>query len=143
MNRACLAAVVIAGSIALASGTPAFAAVRCDTAAFAPGARLPEPSGTPRVAQVYALRRKPAAGAMLSVGTIYRTSAGATYYLAEAGTVPAPARAAEIAFLEAGGFSPALAQQYTHFTDIPAVPPVPHALELAARLGLIAQRCNP
>jgi len=122
---------------------PAVAASRCPGAVFAPGQMLPEPTGSPRVATVYQLRRVSSDGSRpLRLGYAYVATDGATYYQAETGTVAARDRDAEIALLRAAGFSQLLALQYTHLVEMPAIPPVTGLLRLVTRLGGTAQRCT-
>jgi len=137
----CIAALFVFALIPIAT---LGATARCPGAIFARGQMLPEPSGSPRVVTVYQLQRTGANGSQpLRLGYAYLATDGASYYQAEPGTVAARDRDAEVALLRAAGFSRPLALQYTHLTEMPAIPPVTGLLRLVAHLGGTAQRCAP
>jgi hypothetical protein len=91
------------------------------------------------VARVFSLR---SGDGSVRAGWIYLSTTGATYYLSETGHAPSNAVAIEMGYLEAAGYPPALARQYTHLAEIPAVPRIAHGLDLAKRRGLLAVACN-
>jgi hypothetical protein len=132
----------VAFALILVSGAASGASRHCGTAAFAVGNDLAEPSGIVHIAQLYSLRTKGPVSTSLRTGTLYITTDGRAYYQAETGTVPAAARAAEIAFLEAAGYRALLARQYTHLTDLPAIPAIAGGLAFVRRHGLVATRCT-
>jgi hypothetical protein len=135
---------------AAAAGLALFAALLCQRVALAApaacgaspfpvGSELPEPGPTQHVARIFALR---SADGTVRAGSLYLTPSGATYYLSETSDVTPKAVALEMGFLEAAGYAPAAARQYTHLAEIPAVPPIPHGLALAKRRGLRTIACN-
>jgi hypothetical protein len=140
----CFTSVVAAGAgvfaVALLGAGAANAAPRgCASSPFPVGSELPEPGPTQRIARIFSLQ---SADGSVRAGRIYLATTGATYYLSETEGAGPKAVALEMGYLEAAGYSAAAARRYTHLAEIPAVPPVAHALALAKRRGLLAIACN-
>ncbi len=134
-SAAVLAYALVVGRAADAATAP------CARSPFPIGSELPEPGSGPaqRIARIFALR---SADGTLRAGWVYLSVTGATYYLSETDGVTPKAVAIEMGFLEAAGYATPLARRYTHLAEIPAVPPVAHALDLAKRRGLDVIACR-